>query len=154
MSTTYKIAAELCLEDFELIAVHSDMIDYALAYHLNQITGLRLKRNANDLCFEKGLRFSVFEWTDESNENNWMLVNNQCKVERQNYDTGLFKSAASVVSQQLIHEKKEVDFFIKIETDQTDLIQTTVELVNKIPNVITAYRIDPDTLRSKKNLIF
>jgi hypothetical protein len=53
----------------------------------------------------------------------------------------------------LIPEHRDVDYFLKIEEDDTSG-ESLVKALASIPNIITAYAIDTDNLKSKKNLIF
>jgi len=55
----------------------------------------------------------------------------------------------------LLPEYKKVNYLLKIETDLT--INKEKQILNKllkIPQVVTAYSIDVDTLKTKNNLIF
>lgn len=154
MLTTHKISAELYLESFELIALHSTLVDYSMAYELNFAGKLHLKRSRKDLKLGKGTSFSVFEWIDEVRDNHWALFANQCRTAQNNSKGGLFVEDVAMVTSHLVKERKEVDYFLKIETAQKGLVDKMVQKFNKIPSVVTAYRIDADTLKSKKNLIF
>lgn len=154
MLTTHKISAELYLESFELIALHSSLEDYAMAYTLNQEGGLQLKRGTKDQSLGDGISFSLYEWVDEVRDNHYTLFANHRSMEHNQKADGLFDEDIATVTHHLIEERKEVDYFLKIETDQADLVEKMVKKFNGLPNVVTAYRIYADTLKSKKNLIF
>lgn len=155
MVTTHRISADLCIEDFELIAIHTDLQDYSLAYHLNSEVKLRLARREKDLHFQEGIWFSVFEWMDEITDSYWYLIKNECMVERDDLSIGLFDNEMETISKHLIEERKEVDYFLKIETENQRMVQEEItKRIKSIASVVTAYTIEPDTLKSKKNLIF
>ncbi len=154
MLTTHKISAELYFETFDLIAVHATLEDYTMAYTLNKLGRLHLKRSDKDLDFGKGASFSFFEWMDEVSDTHWTLFANHCKSQQSNSGAGLFLENVGTITHHLVAERKEVDYFLKIETDQKGLVDKMVEKVIEIPNIVTAYSIDANTLKSKKNLIF
>ena len=55
----------------------------------------------------------------------------------------------------LIPEKKKVDFFLKISGDlQYEFVIKTVEKIKRIGQVVTAYTIDKNSLKSKDFLTF
>ncbi len=153
MVTTHRISADLYFEDFELIAVHADVHDFSLAYHLNKTMGLQLARRKKDLCLQDDIWFATFEWSDDVNDNYWMLVANHCKTETNNSSIGLFGQETATVSRHLVEERKEVDYFLKLETEIPGMVDKTLKSLKEIPGVLTAYGIDTEILKSKKNLI-
>ena len=78
MSATRKIIEAYYDDDFQLIAIHSGMEDFSLAYSLNKDCELQLKRTQNDLSYGKNLSFSMFDWEDEINQDYWVLFSNTC----------------------------------------------------------------------------
>jgi hypothetical protein len=55
----------------------------------------------------------------------------------------------------LISEKKKVDFFLKIcGESEYDFVMKIIQKIKNIDNVITAYSIDKNTLKSRDFLIF
>lgn len=154
MSTTHKISADFYDDNFQLIAIHSGLEDYAMTYAINSNCQLHLKRIENDLKFDKNLSFSVFEWDDEMNDVCWTLVSNKCVVEEVVTSDGLFESNTSFRTNHLIKERKEVDYFLKIDAGDELKLEEQVRFINKIPKVVTAYPLETQTLKSKRNLIF
>ncbi|WP_420603683.1 IPExxxVDY family protein [Flagellimonas sp.] len=154
MSTTHKISADFYDDDFQLIAIHSDLEDYAIGYAINSNCGLYLKRLEKDLLFNQNLSFSVFEWDDEMNDTYWTLISNKCAIQVDIPSDGLFEKNTSFRTDYLIKEQKEVDYFLKVDAGDEITLEQQIKSINKIPKVITAYPIDVQTLKSKRNLIF
>ena len=154
MLTTHKISADFYDDSFKLIAIHSDLEDYAMTYAINSNCGLHLKRMAQDLHLDENLSFSVFDWDDEMNDIYWTLVSNKCVVEEVIPSGGLFENNVSIRTIHLVVERKEVDFFLKVDAAEDAAFAQKVKSINKIAKVITAYPIDTETLKSKRNLIF
>ena len=144
--------------DFSLIAIHCSLEDYRIAFFLNKYLGLRLKRRGVDVDFKKETYealFSLFNFEDSKNYRTYTLVGNRCKVKHtENGDNeGLFKTAENFKMINLIPELKKTDYFLKLETE-TPAPKTIVAQINQIPQVVTAYRVDVNQLKSKRNLIF
>ncbi|MFD2100036.1 IPExxxVDY family protein [Flagellimonas iocasae] len=154
MLTTHKISADFYDDSFKLIAIHSDLEDYAMTYAINSQCGLHLKRMAKDLHLDENLSFSVFDWDDEMNDIYWTLVSNKCVVEEVIPSGGLFENNVSVRTNHLIKERKEVDYFLKVDAAEESTFAQKLKSINRISKVITAYSINTETLKSKRNLIF
>ena len=143
-------------DDYLLIGIHSTEEDYRLAYLLNKHLKTKLVRYKHHLDFKNSTaEFPLFEYKDECNFINYYLINNKYSTLVNNTNnTGLFEGSYSTIL-NLIPEKKNVDFFLKIEgCNQQDLTVSLVNKLNKINQVITSYAIDTNTLKSKNNLIF
>ena len=153
MVTTHKIAAELYDDNFKLIALHCSLNDYAMAYNINKAALLQLERSEEDLGVAD-FSFPIFEWKDKTNDINWTLVSNAIKKIEKSESIGLFNANSETRKHYLIEERKEVDYFLKIEVENHYPITNIVTAINEIPKVITAYSLDVVNLKSKKNLIF
>lgn len=154
MGTTYKISEVFCDESFSLLAIHSSMEDHNLVYAINGQLKIRLKRSRNDLDISPEVSFPFFEWRDDLNHRYWTLTTNTGTKEEYVDDEGLFQNESSFTRFHLVPEHKEVDYFLKIEQDDTESATTLVRSILCIPGVITAYSIDITNLKSKRNLIF
>ena len=51
-------------------------------------------------------------------------------------------------------EYKDVDYFLKIEQDEITFEQDIVKSILTIPQIVTAYMVETNKLKSKNNLIF
>lgn len=154
MMTTHRISADLYDDSFRLIAIHSDLEDYAMTYAINSKCGLYLKRMKIDLHLDENLSFSVFDWDDGMNDIYWTLISNKCVVEEVIPSGGLFENNISARTDHLIKERKEIDYFLKVEAADEATLSQKLRDIKKIDRVITAYPLETQTLKSKRNLIF
>ncbi|MFD0993822.1 IPExxxVDY family protein [Tenacibaculum geojense] len=142
--------------DYALIGIHTTLEDYKLAFFLNQHLKTNFKRASYNLDFENknyNSSFAVYENKNASQHFDWYLISNVFKTKIQSNTAGLFPESDTKV--YLIPEKKRVDFFIKIDGEfDYEYIVKTVEAINKLPQVITSYSIETNTLKSKESLIF
>ena len=141
-------------DSFTLLAVHSSMEDHVLVYTMNQFLKSKLKRSREDLDIAEGKSFPIFEWKDFVHDHYWTLITNQ-SIREENIDReDLFSNETSSTVHYLVPEYKEVDYFLKIDHDGTNLQDTLVRSITGIPKIVTAYTVDTNKLKSKKNLIF
>lgn len=144
-------------EEHSLIGVHTALEDYKLAYSLNQQLKINLKRDSFNLDFEKekkNVSFSIFKYTNTRYDFDWFLISNSTKDTEKKPPSDrllLFTETKTY----LIPEKKSIDFFIKISGDVTlEFVLETIQKIKEIPQIITSYQIDINTLKSKDFLIF
>ncbi|WP_313806222.1 IPExxxVDY family protein [Flavobacterium sp.] len=147
--------------DYELIAIHSSLEDYRLAYFINQKLGISFEKSEKDIGIqipEGKSHFTRFVFDDEENELYWNLIPNKTKViSRQTKAPSLFEATEMEVTTNLflLPEMKKVDYLIKIE--QVDDWFDTEKLVDEllsIKQITTAYKLEQNKLKSKNNLIF
>ena len=144
-------------DDYELIAVHSSLDDYKLAYMLNKELGVQLSKNLAyvEIAIPEGKSaFSNYIFDDEKNDVVWTLIENKTTIINSNKQTtSLFEQVDITVF--LLPEFKKADYLIKIENiDYGFESESIIEKIQEIKNVTTAYAIDITNLKSKNNLIF
>jgi hypothetical protein len=148
--------------DYHLIAIHTVLEDYRLAFFINQQLPINLSKSKNEIQIniEEGeTHFSRFYYYDIENAVSWNLIQNKNEViqQKEENSTNLFASLTLEVSTKvfLLPEFKKVDYFIKIDnTDDTIDVSEIQNLLNKINSVSKAYVVDRDQIKSKNNLIF
>ncbi len=144
-------------DDYELIAIHSTLEDYKLAFQLNCILGIQLKRNYNNIeiaISEGKSSFCNFLYDDEKNEVVWSLTENKTTITNSTNQTSqLFNDVEIAV--YLVPEYKKADYLLKIENIDFDFDEEEIiEKISSIKNITTVYTIDATNLKSKNNLIF
>jgi len=143
-------------DDYLLIGIHSTEEDYRLAYLINKHLKTELLRFKEDLDFKNSnAKFPLFEYKDKQKLINYYLINNKYSQSVNNSkNTGLFEGNYSTTS-YLISERKKIDFFLKIEgCNQQNLAINLVNQLNNIPQIITSFTIEPNSLKSKDYLTF
>jgi len=153
MITLHKISDDFCEENYVLIALHSDLEDYSLAYALNRVLKISLKRAKEDLDISNKHSFPIYEWKDKLNERYWTLIVNSSKKEEYLEFNDLFSNEASSTVYHLIPEYKDVDYLLKIEQEEEQIDGNMLDSILEIPEIITAYPIETNKLKSKQNLI-
>ena len=149
-------------EDYALVAIHCSEEAYKMAFFLNKHVSLRLRRCDLDLDFSNdGLEvtFPLFEFEDASQYTQYHLVGNKCKSKEAQIQSsgGLFDAEVTekTVVTYLLPELRSVDFFLKVSSDYKEVALKKLSLaINEIKQVISAYPVDVETIKSKNNLIF
>ncbi|WP_428741513.1 IPExxxVDY family protein [Tenacibaculum sp.] len=147
---------EFSNDDYTLIGIHTILNEYKLAYLLNQYLQVKFNRTNYDLDFvqrNNKSSFAVYEYRNMKLCQKWFLISNVYKSIRKEVSISLFEQSDSI--SHLIPEKKKVDFFLKLEGGfDYESIVKTIEKINQIPQIITSYQIEVNTLKSKDFLIF
>ncbi|CAM1359062.1 conserved hypothetical protein [Tenacibaculum sediminilitoris] len=147
---------EFSTDDYTLIGIHTALNEYKLAYLLNKHLQVKFNRASYDLDFiQKGSQssYTVYEYTNVKLCQGWFLIANVYKSTLEVESISLFKESESI--SHLIPEKRKVDFFLKLEGDfDYESIVKKIETINQIPQIITSYKIEVNSLKSKDFLIF
>lgn len=160
---THKLLYDDEMEDpFSLVAIHCSEEDYKLAYLLNQFLNTKFKRSKKDLDFSsdgKIILFPLYAYEDLKDYNSFYLVANKCKMMEASLQSsgGLFSESVSekATTHYLLPEMKNVDYFLKIQTDYGNFpIESLISEINKIKQIISAYFVETEKIKSKNNLIF
>ncbi len=83
--------------DYHLIAIHTSLEDYRLAYFINQKLPINLEKNKNEILInikEGETKFSRFYYNDIEKEILWNLVQKKNDViqQKNNHDQNLFSN--------------------------------------------------------------
>jgi hypothetical protein len=148
--------------DYQLIAIHSPLEDYRLAYFINQNLPVNLKKCHGNIHIsnkEGETQFTRFIFEDEEKDVCWSLIqnHNDTVVTSNSENQGLFANSNTNFSTKiyLIPEFKRVDYFLKIENaDALINISSITDLIKKIDRVSTVYPVQVEKIKSKNNLIF
>lgn len=148
--------------DYQLIAIHTSLEDYRLAYYINQNLPITLKKSDCNIQISNKdgeTQFTRFVFEDEKAGISWDLIQNQNEMvlTSQRVNEGLFAESNNNFSAKvyLIPEFRKVDYFLKIENaaESIDLSKITNE-IKKIDRISTVYPVEVENIKSKNNLIF
>ncbi|WPR72472.1 IPExxxVDY family protein [Flavobacterium sp. NG2] len=148
--------------DYDLIAIHTALEDYRLAYFINQKLPIILGKSKDEVHIQikdGETQFSRFYYYDTENTVSWNLIQNKNEVFQQKRETtqDLFSETALEMATKvyLLPEFKKADYFLKIENTE-DMINVSEikQILNTIEDITTAYAVDTNQIKSKNNLIF
>jgi hypothetical protein len=147
--------------DYHLIAIHTTLEDYRLAYFINQHLPVNLSKSNEEILIsikQGETQFSRFYFDDEDNFISWNLIQNKNEVIGRNeiINQDLFSNSSQEVATKvfLLPELKKVDYFLKIESDDDLELAGIVKKLKSIKSLSTVYVVETETIKSKNNLIF
>ncbi|HSI68793.1 MAG TPA: IPExxxVDY family protein [Gillisia sp.] len=157
---SHKLVLEDVEEDYHLFALHCSLDDYKIAFLLNKFLQIGLKRASVDVDFNHGeiqAQYPLYSFKEPEKYRAYHLLKNKYKGEvKKVISSGSLFVEDEVTPQitYLIPEFRDVDYFLKIEEDlEARDVNALVGKLVSIPNIITAYAVDVDQLKSKNNLI-
>ena len=148
--------------DYSLIAIHTSLEDYRLAYFINQKLHLNLNKSTKEIQItvkEGETQFSRFHYYDKKKEISWDLIQNKNDIIQQQKDQNqsLFSNLDLEIATKvyMLPEFKKVEYFLKIQNCDNNLnILEILNTLNTIDNIATTYVVDTNKIKSKNNLIF
>ena len=145
-------------ENYYLIAIHSDLDEFRLAFFLNKKLNIRLKRKNNDIYFsEQDANYSSYEFLDDTKYLKWIFFSNKSLISEKSSDEdlSLFGQGITALNEMnLLSQQKSVDYFLIIENiANKTYIDKVLKKILEISGVITAF-ISENKLENKEYLIF
>ncbi|MAN26998.1 MULTISPECIES: IPExxxVDY family protein [Mesonia] len=150
---------DLVEEEFALIAIHCSAEVYRVVYNLNKILGISLQRQPTDVdySYPEGLAFyELYNYYSEVEGCDYYLVSNKFKIKTNHLQSqGFLFEDETKKTVNLLPDFKNVDCFLKIE-DNTGVVNIKKLLleINKINQIVTAYEVELNQLKTIENLIF
>ena len=127
--------------DFVLIAITSSLKDYRLCFLMNRALSFDFVK-VNDLELEplqsgQTAYFSLYKYQWEASETDFFFISNKGS---EGY---------------LIPEMNKIDYLLMIKNyiDENELDDLITGL-NRIPEIVTAVKVDPKKIKSRENLLF
>ena len=148
--------------DYSLIAIHTTLEDYRLAYFINQKLHVNLNKSIKEIQItdkEGEVHFSRFHFYEKKKDISWDLIQNINEIIqlKEEDNQSLFTNFTIEVAKKvfMLPEFKKVNYFLKIENSEedTNLLKIQSEL-NSIDQIAVNYIVDINKIKSKNNLIF
>lgn len=155
---SHKLNLNQFSDNYHVIAIHSDLEEFRLAFFLNQKLDINLKRKRKDISLiEIKANYSVFEYLNEAMYLNWIFFSNKSLMSNKitNEESGLFSQESFFQNEvSLINNPKGVDYFLIIENVKNKTyVKKVLKKISEIRGVITSF-ISEKKLENKENLIF
>ena len=142
-------------EKFFLIALHSNVEIFFLAYLLNKNLKTSFKKmKYNVINNENNYLFERYQSVDKNKREKMDLFSNKSALKKNRTTDQVFSLFDSSYFKKFffIDEFKDVDFFIKKDSiNNLDLLIKKIKLIEEIES---SYLIDEKLLKNKENLIF
>lgn len=120
--------------EFDLIGISCHLRDYRLCFELNKLLALNLVRGEEGAETDSGI-FVVFH--------------DRCEETRTEIRLFVNRSEGGF----LIPEKKQADYLLMLRDNARWETDELIGSLKSHPQILTAFEIDPDGLKSKENLL-
>jgi len=148
---------------YELIAIHSTLEDYRMAFLINKNLPIVLSKSKEEILVKvknEEVLFSKFVFEDGLNDITWTLIQNKNEIitnEKTKIQTLFLDTEMEIETNVfLLPELKKIDYFLKIENKQTisEMEEVIIKLLIQSIRLSTVYPVDTNKIKSKNNLIF
>lgn len=160
--------------DFALIGICCQTEDYRLCWEINRILEIKLERRDDiTICAARNLRsgtrkpedknaYSSYFYENEEIKTSFTVISNkpthnsrQMLGESVQAETNCSSLWEKSTRKMLIPEQQKTDYFLMIKgTINEKEMSSIVKKIKNIPFVFMAYKIDPDKLKTKQDLLF
>lgn len=154
--------------EYSVIAIKTILDDYQLAFHLNKHLNTFFVRHKRDIDVQGKSEnelsyYSHFSYQNEEDMEEWHLISNKYNTENQfaeeveetSQDLFSLNNQTTQITKYFIPEKKEVNYLLRLDfIENKKRIDDLISKIRSIPTITTAFSIEYNTLRSKRNLIF
>ncbi len=137
------------IDDFSVVAIHSNLEAYLVAYRLNQNLGCLLHNSKKTSIDDT---YTRFKYLSKKSKDYWELISNHYKNDEVFSKKNLLFDINEINKKSLIPSLDYVDFFFKIP--KSKIIKDWVEKIRKIEGIQLAYEIDKRISNNLENLIF
>lgn len=146
--------------DYQLIAIHTSLEEYRLAFLINQKFNVLLSRCETNICItgKNGTAELVrYVYEDEKSSICWNLLQNKSEIFRDASVSApdLFSGENIRVAGNafLVPEYRKVDYFLQLQ-NTCDLPSDLHQSLQEIPKISMCYSVDTENIKSRNNLIF
>lgn len=155
----YKLVLDNFQKEFGLIGICSTLEGYKLAYLINKKLKINFSKTRADVLLnvnQTELHFELYKYEDLKTKSILYLVQNKSKYNQTNAaDTTSLFQVEQTIYKYLIQSHKQAEFLLKIEDDfNAFTIKTLIASLNEIPQLISAFEIPFNEIKSAENLIF
>ena len=154
--------------DYSIIAIKTILDDYHLAFNLNKYLDIYLVRSEKDIDVtgksqDELSYYSHFFYENVEEMEEWHLISNMYRTEKTfseevneaSQDLFSQNNQATQITRYFIPEKKEVNYLLRIDLiENRKRVDDLITMIRSIPAITTAFSIEYNSLRSKRNLIF
>ena len=138
-------------EKFKIVAIHSNLKIFSLAFQINKYCFTNFVRSENDLTIENSFNIPHYNWKNKQKGIDFELFVNKLNVEvKETKLTDSLFSFTNTKELSLIESYREIDFFIK----QNCYFSTSnlIDKMSEIPNISLVYKVPNNELLENFNL--
>ena len=151
----YVLKVPVDQDDTAVFAIHSEWPDYQLLFFLNSELKLQLKRQKDDLEFGQGYFFPWFAFDHQKHFSRYTLIQNKLKTGVNiQAELNLFADNRFEEIYHVLPEYKRIDYLLKVEGESEEQLTLLLEKLKQLDQIVMAYALNSQLIKSKTNLIY
>ena len=136
--------------DDDWICVHTPILDYQMAYHINKVFSVRLQRRPKDYASQKSNeRFPIFSYQRRKEGIHWHLIRN--KVETSSVVDSESLLLSSSETHYLFKQLAGVDYLLSVGAKVSESVQKKLA---ELPDIQSCYSLPKQVSHLKQQLSF
>ncbi len=146
--------------DITVLGIQTPLAAHRLAYQINSVLNLRLRRNDIPLVLNKKdleCHFTTFDYYDEEQEISWSLIENTYKslrLDKNHFDLFATEPFYSTRIDYLFPEEKAINYILKITNIVSSEFDVLSKKIHQIYNVEMIKPLEIETLKNKEKLLY
>ena len=150
MMIKHTLSLSIDNSDDDWICVHTPIPDYQLAYHINKVFCVRLRRRPNDYTSQKtNERFPIFSFQRRKEGVHWHLIRNKVETSSLVGAEGLLFSSSE--THYLFKQLAGVDYLLSVGAKVSESIQ---KKLTELPDIQSCYSLPKQVSHLKQQLSF
>jgi len=132
------------------ICVHTPIPDYQMAYHINKVFSVLLRRRPEDYSTKQARqKFPVFSYQSRKEGVHWHLIRNKVKsMGSHNSESQLFSTSETHC---LFKQLKGVDYLLSVGVKESKNVQKNL---GQLPDIQSCYSLPGHVIQLKQQLSF
>jgi len=146
--------------EFKLIGISASLEPFKLAFLINKNLKMLFERTDDDikLIYKKmEINFALYSFCDTKTDCVLYFIQNKSEYidQKIKFVSSLFEDEEQLIGKFLLESHKQCDYFIKIEDEfERFKIKKLIMDLNDIPQIISAYEIPTESVKSPEYLTF
>jgi hypothetical protein len=150
MMIKHTLSLSIDNSDDDWICVHTPIPDYQMAYYINKVFFVRLRRRPQDYASQKSpKRFPIFSYQKRKEGVHWHLIRNKVKTnDTVSSESLLFSSSET---HYLFKQLTGVDYLLSIGAKESKNVQKKLA---ELPDIQSCYSLPKQVSHLKQQLSF
>ena len=150
MMIKHTLSLSIDNSDDDWICIHTPIPDYQMAYHINKIFSVLLRRRPEDYASNQaGQKFPIFSYQRRKEGVHWHLIRNKVKtMDSPNNESQLFSTAET---RYLFKQLNGIDYLLSVGVKESENIQKNL---GQLPDIQSCYSLPEHIIHLKQQLSF
>lgn len=145
--------------DFHLIAIHTVLEDFRLAFHLNRLLQFQFQKSKKNTLItrieESKQARSYFSYQDDKQMIDHFLIENKHTIALPTLETGLFPKETETFETFFVETNKKADYFLVIKGEKVESqVNQILSMIKTLNFVSSSYLTPVYNLKQKNYLLF